>query len=125
MPAAVTIKDNWPSIDIGRLRHPITIYAIDPTGKQVVDASGVTPALLPFATAMAAIEAVRGSELIKSGQNTTQLFLTVSLWFIAGILPDMQVVTDGGSTYVIQSVENVLELGVVMVLNCLGLGANT
>jgi len=123
-PSFVQIRDGWPSIDIGRMRHPITIFAQGPANPVTYDAAGPLMSPTVFAKALAAIEAVRGTDVIKSGQDTTQLFLTVGMWFQPGILPNMQVQSDNGSTYVIQSVENVLEMNVVLLLNCLGLGLN-
>jgi hypothetical protein len=61
--------------------------------------------------------------VIKAGQVTTQLFLTISIWYQAGILADMQVQAMNG-LYVIQSVENISELDVVLVLNCVALSQN-
>lgn len=117
----------WPSLDPGTLRHPIQIWGESPSG----DVSGtttepflVTPAP-PASPTMASIEPVRGTDVLRSGQVTTQLFLTIKMWFQPGITPDMQVENiETGNRYVIQSIENVKEMSIVLVLNCLGLGAN-
>lgn len=122
-PAAVQIVDGFPVINVGALRHAITIQAQGP-GSPPIDASGTVLAWNAFATAIAAIEAVRGTDVIRGGQTTTQLFLTVTMWWQSGILPNMRVLGDNGSTYLIQSVENVLEMSSVLVLNCIGIGAN-
>lgn len=111
----------WPTLDAGKLRHPITIWQMSSVSG---DASGTTVDPSVLTTAVASIEPVRGTDVIRSGQTTTQLFVTVKMWFQPGILPDMQVQTEGGSRYLIQSIENVLEMSVVLVLNCIGLGAN-
>ena len=126
MPAQpfVTITNNWPSIDIGRMRHAITIQQMGTSSPPVYDASGPSLTASTFTTAMAAIETVRGTDVIRSGQATTQLFLTVGMWYQPGILPNMTVLSDNGSRYVIQSVENILEMNVVLILNCLALGSN-
>ena len=110
---------NWPSLDPGDMRHQITILA--PTRGS--DGSGSTVTMAPFTSAYAKIVVVRGTDVIRAGQVTTQLFLTISIWYQAGILADMQVQALNG-LYVIQSVENVSELGVVLVLNCLALSQN-
>ena len=110
---------NWPSLDPGDMRHQITILA----AARGSDASGSTVTMVPFASAYAKIVVVRGTDVIRAGQVTTQLFLTISIWYQAGILADMQVQALNG-LYVIQSVENVSELGVVLVLNCLALSQN-
>jgi hypothetical protein len=90
----------WPTLDSGEMRHQITIL-------------GQVPAT-----------DISGSTVIRSGQETTQLFLIISIWWQAGILANMQVQALNG-LYLIQSVENVLELDVVLKLNCLAIGKNT
>ena len=110
---------NWPSIDPGEMRHQITILQ----QQRSSDASGSAVTMVPFASAYAKIVVIRGTDVIKAGQVTTQLFLTISIWYQAGILADMQVQALNG-LYVIQSVENVSELGVVLVLNCVALSQN-
>ena len=62
--------------------------------------------------------------VIRGGQVTTQLYLTVAIWYQPGILPSMRIVTDTGAVYVIQSVEDVLELHQIMLLNCIAFNAN-
>jgi head-tail adaptor len=123
-PSFVKIVNGFPSIDIGKMRHAITIQKEGPTSPPTTDVAGPAMAWNPFTTADAAIDAVRGTDVIKGGQTTTQLFLTVAIWFQAGILPNMRVLNENGSIYVIQSVENVMEMNTVMVLNCLAIGAN-
>lgn len=118
------IVNGWPVVDIGRLRHWITILQPGFPSPQTYDAAGPQTQLTSFTTAMASIETVRGMDVIKSGQTTTQLFLEVVMLYQPGILADMQVQSDNGSKYLVQSVENILELNVVLVLNCIGLGAN-
>jgi|SRR5581483_4010077 len=125
MTSSYKIVNGRPTIEIGALRHEVSIQKNGPASPPVFDAGGPVLGWNTFATALAAIEAVRGTDVIKSGQTTTQLFLTVTMWWQPGILPDMRVASDNGSLYVIQSVENVLEMDVVLVLNCLGLSKNT
>lgn len=118
------VVNGWPVLDIGRLRHQITVQQFGAASPPAYTASGPNMAWTTFTTAMASIEIVRGTDVIKGGQTTTQLFLTVGMWWQPGILPNMRVVSDNGSTYVIQSIENILELDVVLVINCIALGAN-
>ena len=101
------------------MRHQITILA----QAAAIDISGSTVAMVPFVTCYAKIVHVRGLDVIKSGQETTQLFLTVSIWWQAGIVANMQVQALNG-LYLVQSVENVGELDVVLILNCLAIGKN-
>ena len=110
----------WPTLDSGEMRHQITILAQAPSS----DVSGSTVAMVPLVTCYAKIEPVRGIDVIRSGQETTQLFLIISIWWQSGILANMQVQALNG-LYLIQSVENVLELDVVLKLNCLAIGRNT
>ena len=109
----------WPTLDSGEMRHQITILGQVPS----TDISGSTVAMVPLLICYAKIEPVRGIEVIKAGQDTTQLFLLISIWWQAGILPNMQVQALNG-LYLIQSVENLLELDVVLKLNCLAIGKN-
>jgi SPP1 family predicted phage head-tail adaptor len=87
------------------------------------DISGTTVTWMPFLSTWAKIEPVRGTDVIKSGQITTQLYLTITMRWQTGILPNMRVQARHG-TYVIQSVENPGERDVLLILNCVGLGAN-
>ena len=110
----------WPKLNPGELVHRISI--LQPVAGS--DESGATVTMQPlFANVPAKIEVVRGIDVLRSGQATTQLYVTVSIWFRTGILPNMQVQGKNG-LYVIQSVENVLERGIVLKLNCLALGRN-
>ena len=117
----------WPTLDPGSLRHPIKIWQMSSLGGDVsgttVDPFLVTAAP-PAAPTMASIEPVRGTDVIRGGQTTTTLYLTIKMWFQPGITPDMQVETESGSRFLIQSIENLLEMNLVLVLNCEGLGAN-
>lgn len=121
---AYKIEGGSVSLDFGKLRHAVTIQSFGPTSPATFDASGPVRAWGTYTTAMAAIKTVRGTDVIRSGQVTTQLFLTVTMWWQSGILPNMRVLNDNGSKYVIQSIENILELNTILVLNCLGIGAN-
>lgn len=122
--AIFKIVNGRPTLNIGSLRHTITIQTSGPTSPPTTNAAGPVLTWTTLTTAQAAIEMVRGTDVIKGGQIATQLYLTLALWYVPGVAPNMQVVSDNGSTYVIQSVENVLEMNVVLVLNCLGLGLN-
>ena len=120
----VDIRSGWPSVDPGLMRHAITLQRFGASSPVAFDEAGPVLTWGPFATAMAAIEVVSGTDVIHSGQDTTKLFLMVAIWYQPGILPNMRVVADTGSTYLIQAIENVLEMNVVLVLTCLGLGPN-
>lgn len=117
----VNVFDGWPSLNVGACRHPIAILAQQPTDGY--DAAGPELAWQPVLQAMAGIEAVRGTDVIKGGQTSSKLFLTVALWYRAEIRSNMRVRTESGQLLVIQSIENVLEMNVVLILNCIALGA--
>src|SRR5713226_8335034 len=95
------IANGMPVIDVGALRHTITIQQQNTSG---FDASGVAVAWTTLTTAQAAIDFIKGTDVIKGGQTTAQQFLEVTLWFQAGITPNMRV-QSASSMYLIQSVE--------------------
>lgn len=109
----------WPAVNPGEMVHWITILQ----QTQSEDESGTTTIYAPFVSTWAKIEPVRGTDVIKSGQTTTQLFLTVTIRWQTGILPNMRVRSNNG-TYVVQSMENPGERNVLLKLNCLALGSN-
>lgn len=109
----------WPQIDPGEMVHQITILQ----QQTVTDASGASIQWVPFVQAWAQIDPVRGIDVVKSGQDTTKLFLTVRIRWQTGIEPNMRVQSVNG-TYVIQAIENPGERNIILVLTCLGLGAN-
>jgi SPP1 family predicted phage head-tail adaptor len=113
----MTGPQKWPAIDPGRLIHRIAIQRQTTT----TDISGTVVAWSDFVTTWAAIEPVRGLEVLRAGQDTTQLYLTVTIRWQSGILPNMRVRSSNG-TYEIQSIENPGERNILLVLNCLALG---
>lgn len=122
VPPFVQIRNNMPTIDIGRMRHYVAIQSYGPTGG--FTAAGPAMGWETFVQAEAALEIQRGTDVIRAGQTTAQLNLTMGMWFQAGIKPDMRILAENGSVYVIQAVENVLEMDCVLVLHCIALGAN-
>jgi SPP1 family predicted phage head-tail adaptor len=115
----MTQPGSWPSIDPGRMVHRITILKQTPG----VDISGAVVTWSEFVTAWAAIDPVRGTDIIRSGQDTTQLYLTITMRWQAGILPSMRVRSNNG-TYIIQAIQNPGERNVLLVLTCVALTAN-
>lgn len=121
----VAIVNGKPQPDFRRMRHVITILSQGPTSPPTYDSSGqVLSEWSALTTAKAAIETVSGTDQIRGGQTTTQLLLVITMRFQAGILPNMRVQRTNGNTFIIQSIENILEMDHVLLLNCLGLGAN-
>ncbi len=133
LPTFVKIANGQPVINIGAMRHSITVQAFGPTSPPTYNDSGPVYAWTDFATEVRAAigaqssgAARSGQDVIREDQTATQLFLQVAVWAsaVVGVLPSMRVISDNGSTYVIQTVEDVLDMGVVVVLTCLGIGAN-
>ena len=134
----VKIVDGYPVLDIGKLRHPCTILAqtqpsppeFGPSGAETIWAPFLDPILGVFLTGetavMMGIEPVSGQDVIRGGQTTTELHLTLACWYAScpSVLPEMRVQTENDSVYVIESVENILHMNAVWQLNCLGLGPN-
>jgi len=118
------IVGGFPIIDIGKLRHLVTIQKQGPASPPNFDAAGPKSVWNPFTTAMAAIDIVSGTEVIRGGLTVTELYLIVTMYYQPGITPDMRVASDNGSTYLIRSVANVMEMNAVLELNCLGLQEN-
>jgi SPP1 family predicted phage head-tail adaptor len=110
---------SWPSIDPGKMVHQITLLQ----QQTVTDISGTTIRWVPFVRTWAQIDPVKGSDVLRSGQATTQLFLTVKIRWQTGVLPNMRVQSLNG-TYVIQAIENPGERNVILILNCLALALN-
>lgn len=113
----MTQPQRWPRIDPGRMVHKIAIQKQTTT----TDISGTVVAWSDFVTCWAAIDPVRGMEVLRAGQDTTQLYLTVTIRWQSGIQPNMRVRSNNG-TYIIQSIQNPGERNIMLVLNCLALG---
>ena len=107
----------WPSLNPGELRHRVTVLA----ETAVTNAAGTDTVLSPVITAWAKIEPMKGTDVIRSGQNITQLPVVVSMYYDARVQPNMQLQTPNGR-YAIQAIRNVLELNAVMELTCLAIG---
>jgi len=106
-------------VDPGAMVHVVWIYQ----SVTVEDASGTSTEWRPLLKTWAQIEPVRGAEVIKSGQDTTQLYLTLKIYWQPNIKATMRVDSLNGS-YLIQSIENPGERNIVLILNCLALGTS-
>lgn len=108
----------WPRINPGKMIHWVTFLA----EKEMIDISGTETIYVPFLSTWAQIDPVRGLDVLRSGQATTTLFLTVTIYWQAGILPDQRIQTVSGDTYVIQAIENPGNRNVILICNCVQLG---
>ncbi len=113
----------WPVIDPSRFIHQITWLRQTLTP----DASGMGESWKPdrpAVTSWVSIEEMNGTDVIRAGQNITQIPITVEMNYRPGILPNMRFQAADGTQYVVRSVENVNRMNMFLRLNCLGLGAN-
>jgi head-tail adaptor len=112
-------------IRAGFLRHPIQINQ-QSTGPGY-DAAGPVESWSPFATnVMAQIGPARATDRIQNGQTTTETIIPITIRYLPGVLPNMQVVAlSSGAVYIIQGIINMDERNVVMELECLSLGNQT
>ena len=106
----------WPLLNPGELRHRVTVLA----EAAVANAAGTDTVLRPVITAWAKIEPMKGTDVIRSGQNITQLPVMVSMYHDARVQPNMQLQTPNGR-YSIQAIRNILELNAVIELTCLAI----
>ena len=106
----------WPTLNAGDLRNRVTVLAETVT----TNAAGTDTVLAPVITAWAKIEPMKGTDVIRNGQNITELPVIVSMYYDARVQPKMQLQTLTG-IYAIQAVRNVLEMNAVMELTCLAI----
>jgi len=121
----ISSYEPYPAIDPGKMRHPISIRYRAVGSPPIFDAAGVslsTPTTL--LTAMAAAETIDGTDIVADGQTTSRLQIAFGMWYRPGIIGGMEVVR-GNNVYLIQEVENMLEMDVVLILICIALGTNT
>jgi SPP1 family predicted phage head-tail adaptor len=115
------INGLWPTIDPGEFRHQVTLLVptttTDASGNVQTFAAGAPPI-----TAWAKIDYVRGTELIKAGQDVTQTYIKLTAWYRQEFKSNCRIQVPSGSQFLIQNVENVKEMNTFMVLMCLGIG---
>ena len=115
----------WPSINPGELRHTIT-QLNQLTG---TDASGANISYVPASppvTVRAKIQPMKGSDVIRAGQDIAKVPVEITVRYSAVVTwqPNMRILSDNGSVFIIQAIQNVEERNILLVLTCLGLGAN-
>jgi len=119
----VKIVNGVPVMDPARLKHRVTFLqqtaSSDASGSIVIWAAASPPDVT-----WAAIEPMHGLDIIKAGQDISQIGITVTMRYRPGRLPSGRLQAPSGSIYIIRAIENVLEMNVWLVLTCLGLGAN-
>lgn len=113
-------------IRAGMLRHYVTINQLQPSSPPVYDEAQQLSSWLPFASRVPAqIGPDRSTDALRQGQIITQTTTPISIRYLPGILPNMQVVAPNGSTYVVQGVINIDERNIILELECVLLGNQT
>lgn|ERR1017187_2515514 len=118
-----TNTQNWPEIDPGTFRHRITLL------QQVLgtDTSGVETTYKPVSpsvTAWVSFNYMRGTDVIKSGQDVSQVYITLIGWWRTQFTANSRIQTDDGDQFIVQAVENIKRMNTYMVLTCIGFGNN-
>lgn len=119
-----SLRDVWPVTDISEFVHLITWL----DQQTVNDESGVSvvyAASSPPDTSWCKIEWMRGEDVIKAGQDTSQLYGTVTMNYRQGLVANRRIQAPGGGIYIIRSVENVQNRNMFHRINIVALGAST
>jgi hypothetical protein len=132
LPSFVKIVNGMPVLDIGACRHQLNFYQQVVASPATYDAAGVTSGWTPFAAGQGVMAALggqvagnrKGVDVIKGDQTASETYVTAAMWFVPGITPSMRFKDENGTTYIVQSMEDVLVMQVVLVLTCLVIGAN-
>jgi head-tail adaptor len=118
-----SIDPGYVDINPADLRHQITFLeqstAVDASGVGIVYAPGIPPDV-----AWAKMQAIKAADVIKGGSDVSQVRMTVTIRYRPRRVPSMRFQTANGSVYVIEAIENVLEMNALLVMTCLGIGAS-
>lgn len=111
----------------GLLRHRVTInQQVQSSASPPYDAGGPLLEWVLFVSNVPSqIGPVRSTDVLRQGQVVTQTTTPITIRYYPGVLPNMQVVSLTGATYVIQGVINIDERNIVMELECVLLGNQT
>lgn len=113
----------WPIVDPSTFVHRITflekVTGTDASGSVVRYAAGSPPDITS-----ASIRIVRGTDVIKGGQDTSQLFAEITSYYRPNRGPNTRIQAPSGTVFIVRSVANIDERNMYTVFNCIGLGAN-
>jgi head-tail adaptor len=111
----------WPAINPGEFKHQVSLLV--PTIKTDISGGVATyaPAVPPVNT-FVKIQYLRGDEIVKSGQDVSQVYLKLTGWYRPEFSTQIRVQLPSGIIVLVQYVENVLETNTYMVLTCIGIG---
>jgi len=120
----VDISSGEPVIDSGRMRHSITIERDVVASPPEINEGGVVSSPQTITSANAAFETYNTADQIRDGQITSHMETVVAMWYQPGILGGDRVIMPSGNKLIVQEVDNVLQMDIVLVLTCTGLGTN-
>ncbi len=116
-------RSRFPWTDPGERKHLIT-FLVQTT---VSDASGAGISYVagnPPDTTWAKLKAIKAADVIKGGSDVSQVRLIVNIRYSPGRVPKMRFQLFNGNIYVIEAIENVLEMNRELDMTCLGIGSN-
>ena len=114
----------YPSINPGELKHVVTVLqqTVGPmgtSGEKIGWQQGSPPSMIHCK-----IEPMRGTDVIKSGQDISQTFVTITMRWTKNIFPSVRLLGSNGAIYIVCSIQNLLMMNVVLVCTCILLGTN-
>ena len=112
-----------PDVDPGELIHRITFL------DQVIgnDASGASVSYAPgnpAKQAWARIKWLRGTDVIKAGQDVSQAFAEVTIRYRQDVSASQRIQTPSGTVLIVQAMQNVREMNMWLALRCIAVGNN-
>jgi head-tail adaptor len=112
----------WPAINPGEFKHQVSLLV--PTIK--TDASGGVSTYAPSVPPVQAwvkIQYIRGDEIVKAGQDVSQVYVKLTGWYRSEFSAQTRVQLPSGIIVLVSYVENVGEMNTYMILTCLGIGS--
>lgn len=120
----VDISSGEPVIDSGKMRHSITIERDVVASPPEINEGGVVSSPQTITSANAAFETYNTADQIRDGQITSHMETVVAMWYQPGILGGDRVIMPSGNKLIVEDLDNVLQMDIVLVLTCTGLGTN-
>lgn len=115
-----------PAINAGMLRHQINFQRLVVASPPTYTPAGLTSTWTTAFSDVASIEAMSGKDMVKEGMTLSLVPIFITLYWRSDVTVGMRVArASSSSVYIIQAIQNVMEMDSVMVLTCLALGSNT
>jgi head-tail adaptor len=109
--------NSWPRADPGTFRHVITLLEPTPGTDSFGGITTYSPAVPPVIV-YAAIDFLRGEEIVRQGLDVSQIYLKVTSWFRSEFSTKKRILAPDGSQYIIVSPDNAHLMNVTMELTC-------